>query len=111
MLPSCKPPDAHGFVSLGISVDIAMSVLRYAKTIVAKVNPFMPRTLGDTFLHVDLIDRFVRVERPLVEYVHQPADAVAGRGEWASGHRSFRSNAHSSDEFPSGGRQPSSHRR
>ena len=74
-----SPPDAHGFVSLGISVDIAMSVLRHAKTIVAEVNPFMPRTLGDTFLHVDRIDRFVRVERPLVEYVHQPADAVAER--------------------------------
>ena len=39
----------------------------------------MPRTLGDTFLHVDRIDRFVSVERPLVEYVHQPADAVAER--------------------------------
>jgi acyl-CoA hydrolase len=74
-----SPPDAHGFVSLGISVDIAMSILRYAKTIVAEVNPFMPRTLGDTFLHADRIDRFVRVERPLVEYVHQPADAVAER--------------------------------
>jgi len=74
-----SPPDAHGFVSLGITVAIAMSVLRYAKTIVAEVNPFMPRTLGDTFLHVDRIDRFVRVERPLVEYAHQPADKVTER--------------------------------
>jgi acyl-CoA hydrolase len=74
-----SPPDTHGFVSLGISVAIAMSVLRYAKTIVAEVNPFMPRTLGDTFLHVDRIDRFVRVERPLVEYAHQPADTVTER--------------------------------
>ena len=74
-----SPPDAHGFVSLGISVDITMSVLRYAKTIVAEVNPFMPRTLGDTFLHVDRIDHFVRVERPLIEYAHQPADAAAER--------------------------------
>ena len=56
-----------------------MSVLRHAKTIVAEVNPFMPRTLGDTFLHVDRIDHFVRVERPLVEYAHEPADAVAER--------------------------------
>jgi acyl-CoA hydrolase len=72
-------PDAHGYVSLGISVDIAMSVLCYAKTIVAEVNPFMPRTLGDSFLHIDRIDRFVRVERPLIEYAHEPADAVAER--------------------------------
>src|SRR5215469_16745649 len=42
-----SPPDTHGFVSLGISVAITMSVLRYAKTIVAEVNPFMPRTLRD----------------------------------------------------------------
>jgi acyl-CoA hydrolase len=74
-----SPPDAHGFVSLGISVDIALSVLRHARTIVAEVNPFMPRTLGDTFVHVDRIDRFVRAERPLIEYAHQPADAAAER--------------------------------
>jgi acyl-CoA hydrolase/RimJ/RimL family protein N-acetyltransferase len=74
-----SPPDAHGFVSLGISVDITSSVLRYAGTIVAEVNPFMPRTLGDTFLHVDRINHFVRVEKPLIEYVHEPADAVAER--------------------------------
>jgi len=74
-----SPPDAHGYVSLGISVDIAMSILRSARTIVAEVNPFMPRTLGDSFLHIDRIDRFVRVERPLIEYAHEPADAVAER--------------------------------
>src|SRR5262249_28392303 len=74
-----SPPDTHGFVSLGISVAIAMSVLRYAKTIVAEVNPFMPRTLGDTFLNVDRIDRFVRVERPLVEYAHEAAAWVPER--------------------------------
>src|SRR5262245_7213930 len=78
-LVQVSTPDAHGFVSLGISVDIAMSVLRHAKTIVAEVNPSMPRTLGDTFLHVDRIDRFVRVERPLVEYAHQTADTVTER--------------------------------
>jgi acyl-CoA hydrolase/RimJ/RimL family protein N-acetyltransferase len=78
-LVQVSPPDAHGFVSLGISVDITLSVLRYARTIVAEVNPFMPRTLGDTFIHVDRIDHFVRVEKPLTEYVHEPADAVAER--------------------------------
>lgn len=74
-----SPPDAHGFVSLGISVDIAPSVLRYAKTIVAEVNPFMPRTLGDSFLHLDQIDLFVDVETPLIEYAHEAADAAAER--------------------------------
>jgi acyl-CoA hydrolase/RimJ/RimL family protein N-acetyltransferase len=74
-----SPPDAHGFVSLGISVDIGLSVLRNAKAIIAEINPCMPRTLGDTFLHVDRIDWFVRVERPLIEYAHEPTDAVAER--------------------------------
>ena len=72
-----SPPDANGFVSLGISV--AMSVLRQATAIVAEVTPFMPRTLGDTFLHVDRIDRLVLAERPLIEYAHEPADAVGER--------------------------------
>src|SRR5262249_32193930 len=74
-----SPPDAHGFVSLGISVDIGMSVLRYATAIVAEINPFIPRPLGVSFLHVDRIDLFAHVESPLVEYLHQPADAVAER--------------------------------
>jgi acyl-CoA hydrolase len=46
-----SPPESHGFVSLGISVDIAPSILRAAKTIVAEVNPHMPRTRGDSLLH------------------------------------------------------------
>lgn len=72
-------PDAHGFLSLGISVDIAMSVLRHAKRIIAEINPQMPRTHGDSFLHVDSIDYLVKVDKPLTEYAHEPADAVAER--------------------------------
>ena len=78
-LVQVSPPDAHGYVSLGISVDIGLSVLRHAKTIVAEINPRMPRTLGDTFVHVDRIARFVETDRPLIEYAHEPADAVAER--------------------------------
>jgi acyl-CoA hydrolase/RimJ/RimL family protein N-acetyltransferase len=74
-----SPPDSYGFVSLGISVDIAPSILRAAKTIIAEVNPHMPRTHGDSFLHVDSIDCFVMNERPLTEYAHLPADSVAER--------------------------------
>jgi acyl-CoA hydrolase/RimJ/RimL family protein N-acetyltransferase len=74
-----SPPDAHGFVSLGISVDVASSILRHAKAIVAEINPAMPRTLGATFLHIDRVDRFVRTDRPLVEYAHEPVDAIAER--------------------------------
>lgn len=70
-------PDEHGYVSLGVSVDITRSVLRKAKTIIAEVNPSMPFTLGDTFVHVNDINCFVKVDTPVIEFVHPPVDAVA----------------------------------
>ena len=45
------PPDENGFVSLGVSVDITMAVVRHARLVVAELNPQMPRTHGDTFVH------------------------------------------------------------
>lgn len=74
-----SPPDRQGYVSLGVSVDITMTVARHAKRIVAEVNPNMPRTAGDSFLHVDMIDQLVLVDTPVIEYQHAPADAVASR--------------------------------
>ena len=74
-----SPPDAHGFVSLGISVDIASDVLRRTETIVAEINPNMPRTHGDSFLHIDRFAAFVPVDTPLTEYKHPPDDEVARR--------------------------------
>ena len=72
-------PDDNGFVSLGISVDIGMAVVKHARAIVVEVNPSMPRTHGDTQLHVDKIAHAVLVNTPLTEYVHEPADDVAAR--------------------------------
>jgi acyl-CoA hydrolase/RimJ/RimL family protein N-acetyltransferase len=74
-----SPPDDKGYVSLGISVDIGMAVAKHAKSIVVEVNPAMPRTRGDTQLHVDRITHAVLVDTPLTEYVHEPADEVAER--------------------------------
>jgi len=62
-----SPPDKHGFVSLGISVDYTKPAAECAKTVVAQVNPRMPRTYGDSFLHVSQIDIFVEHEEPLIE--------------------------------------------
>jgi acyl-CoA hydrolase len=47
-----SPPDKHGFCSLGTSVDVAKSAVKHAKKIIAQINPNMPRTLGDGFVHV-----------------------------------------------------------
>ena len=72
-----SPPDHHGYVSLGVSVDITRAVALAAKTIIAEINPHMPRTLGDSFLHLDQIHGLVPVDDPIIEYTHPPADAVA----------------------------------
>jgi acyl-CoA hydrolase len=64
-----SPPDAHGFCSLGTSVDVARAAVDSAKTIIAQVNPQMPRTFGDGILHVSEIDYLVEVDVPI--YAHE----------------------------------------
>ena len=73
------PPDEHGFCSLGVSVDIVKAAAECAKLLIAEVNPRMPRTLGDSFLHIDQIHQLVENEAPIFEFSHQPADDVARR--------------------------------
>src|SRR3954470_13759350 len=58
------PPDAHGFCSLGTSVEAMHAAIRAAKTVVVQLNRSMPRTLGDSFVHVDDIDLAVEVDAP-----------------------------------------------
>lgn len=74
-----SPPDERGFVSLGVSVDLAPAVLNVARHIVAEINPAMPRTHGASFVHVDRFDAFVSVETPITEYRHPPAGEIADR--------------------------------
>jgi acyl-CoA hydrolase/GNAT superfamily N-acetyltransferase len=66
-LVQVSPPDKFGYCSLGVSVDITRSGLENAKRVIAQVNPLMPRTWGDSFVHVDAIDWLVPFEEPLVE--------------------------------------------
>ncbi len=62
-----SPPDAHGFCSLGTSVDIARAATEVAKKVIAQVNPNMPRVHGSGFIHISNIDAMVWVEDPLPE--------------------------------------------
>jgi len=62
-----SPRDAHGFCSLGVSVDCALAAARAARLRIAQVNPRMPRTHGDSFLHIDNFDAVVEVDEPLPE--------------------------------------------
>ncbi len=61
------PPDERGMCSLGISVDIVKSAAENARLVIAQVNPLMPRTLGDSFLHVHDFDVLAPAEEPLFE--------------------------------------------
>ena len=67
-------PDEHGFVSLGVSVDIVRAAVDAADLVIAEVNPHMPRTLGDSFLHVDAIHHLVPVDTALPELEAEPLD-------------------------------------
>jgi acyl-CoA hydrolase/GNAT superfamily N-acetyltransferase len=78
-LISTTPPDAHGWCSLGISVDVVKAAIGVAKTVVAEVNPHMPRTHGGSFIHVSAIDHFVASEAPLLELPRIEPDDVAKR--------------------------------
>jgi 4-hydroxybutyrate CoA-transferase len=60
-----SPPDRHGFCSLGVSVDIAFSAVRKAKYVIAQVNPNMPRSHGDGFIHISRFHSAVVVNEPL----------------------------------------------
>ncbi|MEJ5348841.1 MAG: GNAT family N-acetyltransferase [Desulfosoma sp.] len=71
------PPDDHGFCSLGISVDIVKAAAETAKTVIAQVNRYMPRTLGDSFIHVDEIDALIAWDEPLLEMPPSEVTEVA----------------------------------
>ena len=71
-----SPPDAHGYVSLGVSVDVVRAAVDSADLVIAEVNPRMPRTHGDSFLHVDRIAALVPVDTPLPERCAESPDDV-----------------------------------
>ncbi len=62
-----SPPDRHGFCSLGVSVDVTRAAVQMARTVVAQVNPRMPRTHGDGLIHEESIDLAVEVDEPIPE--------------------------------------------
>ncbi|GAB7028007.1 GNAT family N-acetyltransferase [Geotalea toluenoxydans] len=59
------PPDAQGYCSLGVAVDIVLAAAKSAKYIIAQINDQMPRTFGQCYLHQDEIAAFLRVSQPL----------------------------------------------
>src|ERR1700704_3902633 len=72
VLVHTAPPDARGYLSLGVSVSVVLPAARRAPLVIAQVNPSMPRTLGTACLHRSQIDGGVEVEEPLVPYPPTP---------------------------------------
>jgi acyl-CoA hydrolase len=62
-----SPPDSHGYCSFGVGVDTTLTAAKCAHRVVAQVNAQMPRTYGDSFIHVSELDAIVEVSRPLCE--------------------------------------------
>jgi 4-hydroxybutyrate CoA-transferase len=65
---NATPPDAHGFCSLGTSVEAMHAAIRAARTVVVQFNRAMPRTLGDSFIHVSQIDLAIECDVPPYEH-------------------------------------------
>jgi 4-hydroxybutyrate CoA-transferase len=68
VLVHTAPPDARGYLSLGVSVSVALPAARRAPLVIAQVNPNMPRTRGDASLHRSQIDAWVEIDEPLLVY-------------------------------------------
>lgn len=78
-LLNVSPPDKHGYCSLGVSLVGSFPASQKAKVIIAQINPNMPRTHGDGFIHVSNIDAMVEVDDPLPEQILPEPDDVEMR--------------------------------
>ncbi|HWY57741.1 MAG TPA: acetyl-CoA hydrolase/transferase C-terminal domain-containing protein [Terriglobales bacterium] len=71
-LLTLSPPDPHGFCSFGVGVDTSLTAAKCARYVVAQINNQMPRTFGDSFIHVSELDSIVDSSRPLCEIKQPP---------------------------------------
>lgn len=76
-LVQVSPPDAHGFCSFGVSVDVVKAAVESADAVIAEVNPNVPRTLGDSFVHVSALHALVKSDLPLLEHRCDPISPEA----------------------------------
>ncbi|MEO5894972.1 MAG: acetyl-CoA hydrolase/transferase C-terminal domain-containing protein [Vicinamibacterales bacterium] len=70
-----SPPDRHGYCTLGTSVDAALAAAQSARQIIAEINDRMPRTHGNTLVHVDKVAAFIHTERALPSHVARRGSA------------------------------------
>lgn len=78
-----SPPDKHGYMSLGISVDITMAAIQKASLTVCQINSRMPRTQGDGFINIKDVDFIIPCDEPLLEYtVEEPGESIKAIGKY-----------------------------
>ncbi|PKL35317.1 MAG: acetyl-CoA hydrolase [Spirochaetae bacterium HGW-Spirochaetae-1] len=67
-------PDSRGFMSLGVTVDITRTIIEKASVVIAQVNRNIPRTFGDGFIHMSMVDHLIEHDAPLIEYPMEKLD-------------------------------------
>jgi len=72
-----SPPDPHGYMSLGVSIDIVKAAVESASLIIAQINSHMPRTHGDGFLHIEDVDFLIPHDEPILEYKEEANSDIA----------------------------------
>lgn len=76
-LVQTSSPDAHGYMSLGVSVDMVKPACEVASLVIAQVNSYMPRTHGDGFIHIEDVDFIVPRDEPILEFATESDTDVA----------------------------------
>ena len=81
-----SPPDKHGYCSLGVSVDITLPAIQTAKTVIAQVNPQVPRTHGDGVIHISKINYAVAMDQPIhASTIVMPSEVESTIGKYVAG--------------------------
>jgi acetyl-CoA hydrolase len=71
-----SPPDEHGYCSFGVEVGVSKTAAETARVVIAEINPRMPRTLGDSFIHISKLSHIVEVDYPVREIVPSTPSAI-----------------------------------
>lgn len=78
-LISVSPPDGKGYCTYGAAIDTGKAAAETAKIVIAEVNEQMPRTSGDTRIHISRIQYAIPTDRPLMEFLYPPPDKTANK--------------------------------
>lgn len=71
-----SPPDKHGWCSFGVSVDATKAAAEMATTVIAQINPHMPRTHGDSLIHIDRFSAYIEVDHPIHQVIPRKPNDV-----------------------------------